>query len=197
MRRQRFGHERGDGKVAVAVLAVVVSSLALFGCSSNGEGEEVKGNKPSEGRSSGDEATNSPPSEVDTDSVIGELRGDGFVVSVHSATRDGGGFVTVQATLKNEGEKTMTSNKWGSPETALKSKSSISGATLIDRQGKKRYMVLRDTDGECLCTTNLVRIKPNEERAIYAQFPAPPNDVTEVDLLIPTLSPASIEISEG
>ena len=54
---------------------------------------------------------------------------------------------------------------------------------------------LRDTDGLCLCTTGLSGIKPNESRPVFAQFPAPPKDVKEVDFQIPTMPSVSIELS--
>lgn len=174
-------------------------SFSLVACGGGGDDEkpEGKGNDKSSEDSKGTEQ-DAPAGEVDTSKVIGSLKGpDGVLVDVHSAERDPGGFVTVQATLNNKGSKTVHPNRWMSQETSLKSKSSISGATLIDKKGKKRYMVLRDTDGQCLCTTSIPGTKAGESRPLFAQFPAPPKDVKEADFQIPTMSPATLEITEG
>lgn len=189
--RHPVGIRRGARAAAVASAML----LSLSACGGGGDDGEADGDdKKSESTKSSDTAEG--PKEVDTDKVIGELKdADGIVIRVHSAARDDGGFVTVSATLKNEGKKTLLANKWRSNETSMKSKSSISGATMVDPVGKKRYMILRDTDGECLCTTGLTNIKPDESRPIYAQFPSPPKDVKKVDFQLPGMAPASVTLS--
>ncbi len=175
---------------------VVVISLALAGCG----GEDDDGEKRTDVNSARNSAashgtaTNSPgPRPTAT---IGEIRGpDGITVLLHSAAREKGGFVTVNGTVANRGSKPYTSLTWRSKETEMKSQSSVSGASLVDQAGKKRYLVLRDTDGECLCTTGLVNIRPGESRTIFAQFPAPPDDVKAVDFQLPTMPSVRIPIS--
>ncbi|WP_431042492.1 hypothetical protein ACQUSR_11600 [Streptomyces sp. P1-3] len=128
--------------------------------------------------------------------AIGEAEGpDGIVLSIQSATRDDGGFVTVSGTVANNGDRTFNASRWRSSETDVKSRSSISGASLVDQRGKKRYLILRDTDGECLCTTGLANLRPGESRPVFAQFPSPPADVTRVDFQLPTMPSISIEIA--
>ena len=68
---------------------------------------------------------------------------------------------------------------------------------LVDEAGKKRYYVLRDTDGKCLCTMKLLDIQPDETRPFFAQFPSPPETTTAVEFELPTMPPAKISISEG
>ncbi|WP_236073003.1 hypothetical protein [Streptomyces tardus] len=135
---------------------------------------------------------------MDTDKLLGELKGpNGVVVSVHSALRDEGGFVTIQATLNNKSDEAFDPVRLKSQEASIKSKSDISGATLVDTQGKKRYMILRDTDGQCLCTTDIPLTKAGDSRPIFAQFPAPPKEVKKVQFQLPTMSPVGLELSEG
>ncbi|MDK1476611.1 hypothetical protein QNO07_24935 [Streptomyces sp. 549] len=182
--------------IGLRALAIsIVLSIGLVACS----GSDGGSSDPSERASSRTEgkASEEPADEVDTDKVIGELKGpDDISVQVHSVERDPGGFLTVNGTLANDGSKSLIANRWRSAENGVKSQSSISGATLVDTEGKKRYMILRDTDGECLCTTGLTNIKPGERRPIYAQFPSPPSNVTEVEFQLPGMSPAKLEISE-
>lgn len=179
---------------------LVSSALAftLVACGGGNE-ENSSGGKKNTSQGNGDsDGSNSGAPNVDTSKVIGELRGSNEMnVKLHSAVRDEGGFVTITGTLTNSGQKTFSYNIWSSSETSVRSKSSISGATLVDTKNKKRYMILRDTDGECLCTTGLTGIKANESRAIHAQFPAPPKDVKEVQFQLPSMTPATIKLSEG
>ncbi|GDY56216.1 hypothetical protein SVIO_068390 [Streptomyces violaceusniger] len=169
----------------------------MAGCG-NGDGDGGKKPDDAAGRTStaakdgGDEQEPA----ADSSKTIGEMKGPGgVVVTLHSAVRDDGGFVTVNATVTNRGSRLFNAIDWRSKETEVKSLSSVSGASLVDEKGKKRYLVLRDTDGQCLCTTGLSGIKPNESRPLFAQFPAPPKSVKEIDFQIPTMPSVSITLS--
>ena len=63
----------------------------------------------------------------------------------------------------------------------------VSGVTLIDRTNANRHLVLRDSDEVCLCTEYAdINVDPNSTLRHSAQFPAPPADVTEMTVEIPT-----------
>jgi hypothetical protein len=76
----------------------------------------------------------------------------------------------------------------------------VSGVTLTDEAGGKRYFVLTDSDGNCLCTTNVAGdgfIDEGTSADLYAKFPAPPEDVTEVSFQVPTFQSIDrVQISE-
>ena len=99
--------------------------------------------------------------------------------------------------VKNTGTELFTGTSyWRGDEADLqRGGDSLAGATLVDPQGKKRYYILRDTDGRCLCTTALSSIGPGQTIPIFMQFPAPPATTTQVDFQLPTLPTASITIS--
>ncbi|GHF15848.1 hypothetical protein GCM10010359_16600 [Streptomyces morookaense] len=177
--------------------ALLISLAALTGCGSDGgKGDASPAAATSARPVSGPSGANGPAAPDATAASIGELKGpDGVVVTLTSATRDKGGFVTVNGAVTNRGSKPFTPLTWRSKETAMKSQSSVSGASLIDEAGRKRYLVLRDTDGECLCTTGLVTIRPGESRPIFAQFPAPPDSVTEVGFQLPAMPSVRIKLS--
>jgi hypothetical protein len=183
---------------AVGALAAALA-LAVAGCGSDDgkKPDDGTGQKSTAAKDSrdGDDGKDDEPA-ADSSKTIGEIKGpNGIVVTLHSAVRDGGGFVTVNATVTNRGDQLFNAVDWRSKETEMKSRSSVSGASLVDSAGKKRYLVLRDTDGECLCTTGLSGIKPDESRPLFAQFPAPPSSVTKVDFQIPTMPSVSIELT--
>jgi hypothetical protein len=100
--------------------------------------------------------------------------------------------------MTNDGDKIFSAIDWMGTEVAIqKSGPSVAGAVLIDEAGKKRYYVLRDTEGKCLCTMGLSYVKPSTTVPIFAQFPAPPESTTRVQFQLPTMPTASIEISDS
>ncbi|WKX72301.1 hypothetical protein [Streptomyces sp. XD-27] len=191
---------------AAALLAACMA-FATAGCGGgDGDGDEAGTETPrpsADATGHQDHRPSERPAETpdrtpgdESSEVIGEAEGpDGIVLSIRSATRDDGGFVTVSGAVANNGDRTFNASRWRSSETDVKSRSSISGASLVDQRGKKRYLILRDTDGECLCTTGLANLRPGESRPVFAQFPSPPADVTRVDFQLPTMPSISIEIA--
>jgi hypothetical protein len=127
-----------------------------------------------------------------------ELRGtEGLLIEITSAQRDSGGFVTVKGNLKNDGAKSVAipAQISGNETEIVKHGPSLGGATLVDSKGKKRYYVLRDTDGGPLTTTGLTTIDAGQTIPVFMQFPSPPSDVTDVTLQLPTFSSGTIKIS--
>ncbi|ARZ68158.1 hypothetical protein SMD11_2509 [Streptomyces albireticuli] len=189
-----------------AAAAALAAALALTatGCGGGGDASDDSGAASATPRGKAGEAGKSGKgggSDGADDSspkagAIGEMKGpDGVVITLTAARRDDGGFVTVDGTLTNRGQKPFNAIHWLSKETEMKSRSSLSGASLVDGSSKKRYLVLRDTDGECLCSTGLTNIKPQESRPVFAQFPAPPESVTAVDFQLPTMPSVRVRIS--
>ncbi|MFZ4267190.1 hypothetical protein [Streptomyces arboris] len=135
---------------------------------------------------------------VDPNVKLAEIRGQsGALLVVNQVKRDSGGFVTVQAEIKNEGNTSLNPAQWAGNESVIvrQNLSSVGGATLVDKLSKKRYYVLRDTDGRCLCTTKIAALQPGASTAVFMQFPAPPNTTTEVDFTLPTFATTSLKIS--
>jgi len=178
------------------VLLTVAAGLALGvgGCS--GGGGDEKQPKASASATKGDGSD--PSTQEGTDEALAELKGeDGLMLKITSAARDAGGFVTVSGELKNDGsESVRVSVRTSGDETEIiRHGSSLGGATLVDSKSKKRYYVLRDTDGRPLTTTNMPRIKAGASIPVFMQFPAPPSETAEVAFQLPTFSSATITIS--
>ncbi|MFD0354196.1 hypothetical protein ACFVHW_10710 [Streptomyces sp. NPDC127110] len=128
--------------------------------------------------------------------VIATLNGqDGMMLEINSAQRDPGGFLTVTGQLKNTGSKSYKDTAaWRGIE--LKgSGESVAGATLVDKVGKKRYYVLRDTESRCLCTAGISSVDPGQSVPFFAQFPMPPTSTTEVEFNLPTFATATVKLS--
>ncbi|WP_327190428.1 hypothetical protein [Streptomyces xinghaiensis] len=187
------------GAAAVALAAGLL--LAVAGCGGSDDGKSEAGSSKEAGRGEGSdkgaEQENDP--EPEASETIGTLKGKGEIaLNVHSVERDAGGFVTVNGSLVNNGAKAyFETAQWQGNEKEIVSKGhSLGGAALVDEKGKKRYYVLRDTEGRCLCTTGITKVDPGETIPVFVQFPAPPEGTTEVEFSLPTFDSATVEITE-
>jgi hypothetical protein len=190
------------GSTSLAAAITVCIALTLTGCGGDGGGKKNSGTSKTTSsatqKTAGSGGTSSSPT-PDPTKTLAEIKGpEGITVTINSATRDSGGFVTISGTLTNDGSEIFSAIDWKGTEVAIqKSGPSVAGAVLVDEAGKKRYYVLRDTEGKCLCTMGLSYVKPGETRPIFAQFPAPPESTTQMQFQLPTMPPASIEISDS
>ncbi|MFE3399609.1 hypothetical protein [Streptomyces anulatus] len=194
-------------RAMAAVSMTAALALALAGCGDDG------GEEPGTGGSGAPSAPASPSAEdkgetqqedtaagenVDPDVKLAETRGQGgMVLVVNEVKRDSGGFLTIQGAITNEGDQARTTTPWSGSEVNIvnKNPNSVAGATLVDKTGKKRYYVLRDTDSRCLCTTSITSLAPGKTTPFFIQFPAPPQSTTEVDFSLPTFATTSLKIS--
>ncbi|MFC5956515.1 hypothetical protein ACFP51_19170 [Streptomyces pratens] len=189
----RFTTKARRGMVALTVAAGL--ALGVVGC---GGGEDD--DKRAAATASASKGNGSAPSaqEEQSDDPIAELRGaDGLILQITSAERDAGGFVTVNAFLKNDGAKSVTvpASLSGNETEIVRNGRSLGGATLVDSKSKKRFYVLRDTEGRPLTTTGFSAIKAGESLSVFMQFPAPPADASEVTFQLPTFASGTIQIS--
>ncbi|MGW9023148.1 hypothetical protein ACWGQ5_02695 [Streptomyces sp. NPDC055722] len=174
--------------------------LTVAGCGNGGDEGKTKTNSsssssPTPGEDDGAGQQKSPTSSADK--VLATARDGDISVTITSAQRDQGGFVTVSGQVTNGGTSSWLGADWQSNETELATNGgSLSGANLIDEKGKKKYLVLRDTTGRCLCT-KFSRLRPGDSASWFAQFPAPPEGTTELNFQVGGLPPTPIQLSQG
>jgi hypothetical protein len=192
--------------VAAVSLAAALA-LAVTGCGTDGGGGKTNDagsspsstpSKPSEEDKGTKQADTAAGDNVDPNAKLAQVNGrDGLILVVNEVKRDSGGFVTVSGVIKNDGDTIRSGGQWSGSEFDIvaKNPNSVAGATLVDKVGKKRYYILRDTDGRCLCTTGLTAIPAGKSVSVFMQFPAPPATSTEVDFTLPTFATASLKIS--
>ena len=189
----RFTAKARRGMAALSVVAGL--ALGVAGCG-DGDGEDKK--PQTSASASGSGGSDQRAQEGQSDGPLAELKGpDSLLLQITSAVRDSGGFVTVSGTLKNDGGDTVNvpAQLSGNETEIIRNGRSLGGATLVDSQGKKRYYVLRDTDGRPLTTTNFPAMKSGESLPVFMQFPAPPVDTAEVTFQLPMFATAPIKIS--
>ncbi|PWG14702.1 hypothetical protein DF268_05335 [Streptomyces sp. V2] len=190
----RFTAKARRGTVALTL--AVGLALGASGCGGGGGDDEKPAATPSVGRTS--DGSQPSAQEGESQQPLAELKGpDGLLLQITGVQRDSGGFVTVNGTMKNEGAKTVNvpSQLSGTETEIIRNGRSLGGATLVDSKGKKRYYVLRDTDGRPLTTTDLPSLKSGESFPVFMQFPAPPTSTTEVAFQLPMFPTATIGIS--
>ncbi|MER5470190.1 hypothetical protein [Streptomyces sp. NPDC002685] len=195
-----FRHTK-KGRTALSAVAITAGLLlTVAGCGGGGDGKSDKGasspSAPAQSSSGDDKAESQTP---EPDEVLAEVKGEnGLTLTITSAKRDQGGFVTVEGTVTNNTDNAWIAANWRGDERELsKNGASIAGANLIDKKGKKKYLILRDTSGRCLCTQFTGGVRQGATAQWFAQFPAPPAGTTAVDFQVGSMPPASIEISEG
>ncbi|MEU3446003.1 hypothetical protein AB0H29_02050 [Streptomyces thermolilacinus] len=186
-------------------VTTVVLVAVLSACGSDGGNDAEKQPPQKAGNVSSTPADqNKPtsgaadPSTPDTSETLATLDGgNGFQFVIHSAVRDEGGFLTISATLKNTSSQLLVAkSQWSGEELNVRRTGpSFAGITLLDKTEKKRYYVLRDTEGYPLTTTGVTSLEAGKSVAVFAQFPAPPANVTHVDIQFPLMPTATIEIS--
>ncbi|MEW5355756.1 hypothetical protein [Streptomyces sp. 16-176A] len=189
----RFTAKVRRGMVAFAVAAGL--AVGMVGCGGGGGNDKKPDTQTSATKGKGSEPS---AQEGQSTAPLAELRGpNGLLLQITSAQRDAGGFVTVNGQFKNDGSQSavIPSELRGDETEILKHGTSLGGATLVDAQGKKRYYVLRDTDGRPLTTTGLTTIEAGQTIPVFMQFPSPPTNVTDVTLQLPTFSSGTVKIS--
>ncbi|WP_228079456.1 hypothetical protein [Streptomyces profundus] len=124
--------------------------------------------------------------------VTGE---EDITLTVTRAERETGGFLTVEGTLHNGSGADWRSRAWAGQENELAGNDfSMAGATLTAMEEGKRYLILRDTEGRCLCTNFALHLEAADTVTWFAQFPEPDAATTQVDFQIGQMPPATIEI---
>ncbi|MDH6624814.1 hypothetical protein M2271_002618 [Streptomyces sp. LBL] len=189
----RFTAKARRAVVALTVVAGV--ALGMAGCGGGGDDDQKPESSASNSKESGPQPSTQ---EGQSEEPMAELKGpDGLLLQITSAERDSGGFVTVNGNLKNDGAKgvAIPASLSGNETEVIRNGRSLGGATLVDSKGKKRYYVLRDTDGRPLTTTGFSTVKAGETVPVFLQFPAPPTDTTEVTFQLPAFAAAPIQIS--
>lgn len=190
----RFTAKARRGIVALTVAAGLAVGVA--GCGGGGDDGDKK--PPASASASKGDTSQPSTQEGQSNTPLAELKGqDGLLLQITSAERDAGGFVTVNGNLKNDSDKSVVvpAAVRGDETEIVRNGRSLGGATLVDSKGKKRYYVLRDTDGRPLTTTGFSTLKAGETLAVFMQFPAPPEGTTEVAFQLPTFASAPIQIS--
>ena len=99
------------------------------------------------------------------------------------------GTVMLKFAIVNDGDANFAPHTLNDSNIAKADGNSVSGVYLIDVPNKKKYFVVVDTDGHCICSRDTASVKPNSRGNLWAKFPAPPDSVSKIGLVFPHFLP--------
>lgn len=111
----------------------------------------------------------------------------GMRVDVTELKRGSGGTVTLKFTLINGSEApfTLADNLRGAGAGY-----NVSGVYLLDTANRKKYHVIMDAEQNCVCSTNVpYTVEAGTSVNLWAKFPAPPAETSEVGVVVPHFIP--------
>lgn len=175
---------------ALTAAAAGLAVLFATGCSAGEDGPTARqtpaANAAKKPAAAGDTSTARTPTD---DPVLAEVDGsDSLTLRITGARRSQEDkWLTIRGTITNDGRADFhgTNNWRGDFRDLAKSPQSVAGATIVDEASAKRYYVLRDTTGLCLCTTHIQQVEVGKSLPFTAQFPAPPVDSAELGFQLP------------
>ncbi len=109
----------------------------------------------------------------------------GLRVDVTQLKRDSGGTVTLKFTLVNDSDTEIGMTNY----MTASDYNTVSGVHLIDPVGKKKYFVVRDTEKTCVCSRSIGTVEAKTSANYWAKFPAPPETVEKISVVIPHFGP--------
>jgi hypothetical protein len=114
----------------------------------------------------------------------------GTRVEVTELKRGSGGVVSLKFQMINDSAKTISFGfDFGAADVGNADFKTIGGITLVDPVAKKKYFVVRDTEKKCVCSSGLEEVPKGSRLNLWAKFPAPPEDVNKIGILIPHFAP--------
>ena len=137
-------------------------------------------------------ATDTAPAAAAAPAGIASADGEtsGVKVVVQELKRTSGGTVSMKFTITNGSDKSVGSGyEFADKDHEIIDHGSVGGVQLIDEGGKKKYFVVRDTDGKCVCSQKIKDVKPGESENFWARFPAPPDTVQKITVIVPHFQP--------
>lgn len=114
----------------------------------------------------------------------------GIRIDITELSRTSGDTLTLKFRLVND------SGENASPYELMGS-SDLRAVHLIDAAGKKKYLVIKDSDDKCLCSNDMsTRLESGKSVNFWARFPAPPPEVKEVSVVFPHFIPTDAPIAD-
>ena len=112
----------------------------------------------------------------------------GTRIDVKDLKRGGDGTVMLRFTVFNDADKPLNLNELMKADRT-DGWHSVDGVYLLDSAGKKKYLVIRDSDQHCICSRNVADLPAKSSGNYWAKFPAPPDSVEKIGIVVPHFLP--------
>jgi hypothetical protein len=117
----------------------------------------------------------------------GELPGTSLKVTELKVSN---GTVMLKFTLVNDGTQAFNPDTLNdSRDGSLHDAHAIGGVYLIDAANKKKYLAVFDTDNHCICSRQTQDIPSKSSANLWVKFPAPPDGVAKIGVVVPHFVP--------
>ncbi|MGB5080060.1 MAG: hypothetical protein WBO23_04870, partial [Burkholderiales bacterium] len=114
----------------------------------------------------------------------------GMRAEVRSLKRDSSATVTLQFAVINDSDAEFSARtQLGATSHGDGDYQTVSGVHLVDPVNKKKYLVVRDAEKKCACSTGVYAIAAKSRSNLWAKFPAPANEVASLTVVIPRFMP--------
>lgn len=113
----------------------------------------------------------------------------GVRIEVQELKRTSGDTLTLKFALINDSNESYLLYSCVLCDPEKNDHGTVSGVNLIEGVGKKKYFVVRDTEGACLCSRSLYSVDSKSRANLWAKFPAPPADVSRITVVVPHFTP--------
>ncbi|MGH9969981.1 MAG: hypothetical protein ACREBG_19605 [Pyrinomonadaceae bacterium] len=111
----------------------------------------------------------------------------GVRVEIQELKRASGDTLSLKFAMVNDSDKDLSFGyNFTEPNKGF---GDIGGVHLIDAVGKKKYFVVRDAEGACVCSRDMPSVQPKSRSNLWAKFPAPTEDVQKISVVIPHFAP--------
>ena len=181
-----------------ALTLVLLGLLVTWGCSKAGTNRQASSNDQPGGSAEATPQSGSVPTTsggapaAPAAVVIATADGEkaGTRVEITELKRLSDNTVNLKIALVNDSPEPLSFNyNYGDSQYSTKDFNTIGGVTLVDGTNKKKYFVVRDTENTCLCSSGLKDIPAKSRGNAWAKFPAPPDDVQKISIVIPHFGP--------
>lgn len=184
----------GSSRGRSAVVAILIVVLAFSGCNRKAR---TDGTRPVPSSTSGAAVPGSGGGS--TTPGAGGRKGAspgsiaGLQLEVDRLARKGD-TVQLNIAVRNVGDKRVSHEAFvfADPEYNFVNQNNaadVSGAMLVDLAARKEYFPLLDANGSCLCSKIPLSYEPGQSAQLSATFPAPPESVRNVDVVLPRFVP--------
>ncbi len=120
--------------------------------------------------------------------LVAEGDTPGQRIEIRDLKRDDGGTVTLRFQLINESEQDIGACS-SYRDASVDPCGTVGAVHLIDAANKKKYLVVRDAQKLCVCSTGLKTLRKGDRANAWAKFPAPPDAVQKVTVVVPGFEP--------
>jgi hypothetical protein len=100
------------------------------------------------------------------------------------------GAVMLKFVIVNDGPQVFDPDTLNdSRDGSLHDAHAIGGVYLLDTANKKKYLAVFDSDNHCVCTRGSQNIAAKSSANLWVKFPAPPDSVAKIGVVVPHFVP--------